>query len=354
MNWIFKKRFYYPGFGLIFFIFWFLFKVGGFVDIPSALLSTLFDTIATMAVLIITIEIFLPRFVYEKRYKLFFISYAIAIFLGGTMIILTQLELLGQDLFSYQKYISQYQEHYFYWFWADLIFGSFILVFFVSSVGAAVRLAFDRIRESNKVELLEKEKIMTELERLKHQLNPHFLFNALNTIYYKIDRTNADGRQTLQEFSDMLRYQLYECNKKYVEIENELSFIQTYIKLQKERLNTNYSVVIEGFETVKDILISPFLLLPLVENCFKHVSNFPEKENKIKIGCFIENGFFYFTTQNTTATEPDSNEDGIGLENVRKRLLLIYPDNYELNITRKAHYFETELKLACITESEVQ
>jgi two-component system, LytTR family, sensor kinase len=353
MNWLLEKRFYYLVFGLIFFIFWFLFKVGGFADIPSALLSTLFDAIATMAVLITTLEILLPKFVYKKKYKLFFLCYGGMIFSGGSMIILTQLQLLGQNLFSYQKYLAQYEEHYFYWFWADLIFGSFILVFFVSSVGAAVRLAFERIKETNKVEQLEKEKVMTALEILKDQLNPHFLFNALNTIYYKIDRTNTDGRETLQRFSDMLRYQLYECNKKFVEIENELSFIQTYIELQKERLNKNYCVGYEGFETVKDILVSPFLLLPLVENCFKHVSDYPEKENTITIKCSMKNDIFYFITLNTITAEPGNNENGIGLENIKKRLQLIYPDKHELTISKRTGFFEVELQLACIAENRL-
>ena len=354
MNWLLRKHFYYLVFGLIFFVFWFLFKVGGFVDIPSALLSTFFDVMATMAVLLGTVEILLPKFVYKNKYKHFFLFYSGSVFLGGSTIILTQLELLGQDLFSYQENLAQYQEHYFYWFWADLIFGSFILVFFVSSVGAAIRLAFDRLKVANKVEQLEKEKILTELEVLKQQLNPHFLFNALNTIYYKIDRTNTEGRRILQRFSNLLRYQLYECNKEFVEIENELSFLQTYIELQKERLNENYRVNYEGFDTVKNTLIAPFLLLPLVENCFKHVSDFPEKENEIDIMCRIENDYIYFTTLNTINTETDSNCSGIGLENVRKRLGLLYPHNHKIEYGKSADCFKVELKLICIVENRIK
>jgi two-component system, LytTR family, sensor kinase len=345
MNWLLKKRAYYSAFGIIFFVFWFLFKVGGFVDVLISLLSTLFDVVATMTALIVTIELLLPRLVYKRKYAQFFISYLGVVFLGGTIIILTQLELLGQSIFTYQKHIRQ--EHYFYWFWADLIFGSFTLVFFITSVGAAIRLAFDRLKEFNKAEQLKKEKALTELELLKDQINPHFLFNALNTIYYKIDRKNVEGRETLQRFSNMLRYQLYECNKPRVEIENELSFIKSYIELQKERLNKNYTVNYNGFEEINGIHISPFLLLPLVENCFKHVSDYPEKENSIIINCKLEKDIFWFTTLNTTTIDQDKKETGIGLENIKKRLQLIYPNKYELEIKNTVELFSTKLKLVC-------
>ncbi|MFM9837501.1 MAG: sensor histidine kinase [Cyclobacteriaceae bacterium] len=345
MNWLLKKHIYYSAFGAIFFAFWFLFKVGGFVDIPISLLSTLFDVAATMTALIVTVELLLPRLVYKKKYAQFFISYLVIVFLGGATIILTQLELLGQSLFTYQKHSEQ--EHYFYWFWADLIFGSFTLVFFITSVGVAIRLAFDRLKESNKAEQLTKEKALTELELLKEQINPHFLFNALNTIYYKIDRNNTEGRETLQRFSNMLRYQLYECNKLLVEIENELSFIKSYIELQKERLNKNYTVNYTGFEEIKGVLVSPFLLLPLVENCFKHVSDYPEKENNITINCKLEKDIFWFTTLNTKASDQVSKESGIGLANIKKRLQLIYPNKYELEIKNTVELFSVKLKLVC-------
>jgi two-component system, LytTR family, sensor kinase len=345
MNWLLKKRIYYSAFGVIFFTFWFLFKVGGFIDIQISLLSTLFDVVATMTALIVSVELLLPRFVYKRKYVQFFISYLGIVFLGGATIILTQLELLGRSLFTYNDHVGQ--DHYFYWFWADLIFGSFTLVFFITSVGAALRLAFDRLKESNKVEQLKKEKALTELELLKEQINPHFLFNALNTIYYKIDRKNIEGRETLQRFSNMLRYQLYECNKPLVEIENELSFIKSYIELQKERLNINYTVNYNGFEEIKGILVSPFLLLPLVENCFKHISSYPEKENSISINCRLEKDIFWFTTLNTIVLYQEKKETGIGLENIKKRLQLIYPNKYELEIKNTVDSFSVKLKLVC-------
>src|SRR4029077_15970578 len=106
--------------------------------------------------------------------------------------------------------MARHKQHCFYWFWADLIFGSYFLVFFISATGTAIRFAFDKLKAANTIGQLEKDKTTAALAALKNQIHPHFLFNALNTIYYKIERTNTDAREIFQNFSDILRYQLYE------------------------------------------------------------------------------------------------------------------------------------------------
>jgi two-component system, LytTR family, sensor kinase len=354
---------YYVIFGLLFYVFWFLFKVGGMQNVSLALLSTAIDVAVTIAALAVTVELLLPRLIYQQRIVLFFACFLAIVLFGGTVIILSQLRLLGSSLSKYPENIARYQKHYFYWFWADLVFGSYFMIFFIAATGAAVRLAFDRIRALNKVQELQKEKAMSELELLKRQINPHFLFNALNTIYYKIDRANGQARETLQLFSNMLRYQLYECDKPFIEVEKELGFISSYIELQKGRLNDNYTVICKGLDEVNGFVISPLLLMPLIENCFKHVSNYPEHMNSIAIECHAEATVFCFTTCNTAdnagdrmidAGVPDDphsgdkreiHRNGIGLENVRRRLELIYPGRHEL-ITRIGQgYYEAVLQL---------
>jgi two-component system LytT family sensor kinase len=349
MGWIAGRHFHYLVFSLVFFIFWFLFKMGGMPVIPKALFSAAIDTTINVFALVCTVEILLPRLIYRKNYGLFFAAYAALIFLAGSAIILSQLRLLGSSLTAYHQNVARSQQHYFYWFWADLVFGSYFMVFFISAAGAAIRLAIDRVRALNKVETFQKVAALSELEILKNQINPHFLFNALNTIYYKIDRMNTEGRETLMRFSGMLRYQLYECDKPFVEVEKELAFIRSYIELQKERLNTNYRISCEGLEEIKGFVISPFLLLPLIENCFKHVSGHPDKENKIAIRCTREKGVFYLSAYNTAAglPPPGSGGKGIGLENIKKRLRLIYPDRHELITSSTPGAFEVILKLEC-------
>jgi two-component system LytT family sensor kinase len=178
------QHFYYGVFGCFFFLFWFLFKVGGMPVIPLALLSTTIDVVISMGALVITVEILLPRLIYRKKIVLFCTLFLALVLLGGTGIILSQLRLLGRSLSGYQKDIEHYHEHYFYWFWADLVFGSYFMVFFISAVGAAVQLAIGRMKTQHQLDQMKSEKALSELELLKHQVNPHFLFNALNTIYY--------------------------------------------------------------------------------------------------------------------------------------------------------------------------
>jgi len=346
---------YYIIFGMLFFLFWCLFKVGGKMEIPKALLSTTIDIGITMIVMMITVEVLLPRLLYPKRGILFFVCFFALILAGGSMIILSQLQLMGSSLSHYRENVARSPGHYYYWFWADLVFGSYFLVFFIPATGAAIRLAFDRIRALNIVEKLQKEKALSELELLKHQINPHFLFNALNTVYYKIDRTNPSARETLQRFSNMLRYQLYECNTAFVDVEKEMSFLSSYIQLQRERLNDNYTITCWGLEEVKGFIISPFLLMPLVENCFKHVSSDPKRGNYISIECRTEGSSLFFHTGNTcltTATGSPDKKTGIGLENVKRRLDLLYPNRHELIIKERPGFCDVILKIQCDATSD--
>ena len=342
-----SRRIYYAGFGLLFFLFWFLFKVGGMPDIPLALLSTTVEVLISMGALVISVEVLLPRLTHKKKIALFCTSFLLLVLLGGTLIILSQLRLLGRSLSGYQKDLAHYREHYFYWFWADLVFGSYFLVFFISTVGAAIQLAMGRMQAQHLLDLIQREKALSELEMLKQQLNPHFLFNALNTVYYKIDRSNGEARETLQLFSNMLRYQLYECNHELVAIEKELLFIRSYVDLQKERLNDNYKITCDGLSDIKGFIISPFLLMPLIENCFKHVSGYTDKENAIFIDCFVEGNTFRLHTRNSIVEGPEPNmgKDGIGLENVRRRLGLVYPGRYELITGREGVFYEAILRI---------
>jgi hypothetical protein len=126
-----SRGLYYGFFGLLFFLFWLLFKVGGMPVIPLALLSTTIDVGLSMGALVITVEILLPRLIYRKKIVLFCAFFGALVLLDGTLIILSQLRLLGRSLSGYQADIAHYQQHYFYWFWADLVFGSYFMVFFI-------------------------------------------------------------------------------------------------------------------------------------------------------------------------------------------------------------------------------
>jgi hypothetical protein len=339
-----RARLYYSGFLVIFSLFWLMFKIGGTANISRALISTLIDIAISIAAMQVTIGILLPKLFYTRKQVPFAGTYLLLIFICGSAIILLQLELSGSSLLNYSEKVAR-SNHFFYWFWSDLIFGSYFLVFMITAAGAAIRFAFDRVKAVHQVEQLEKEKLQTELDRLKNQLNPHFLFNALNTIYYKIDRSNQPARETLQQFSKMLRYQLYECEKNGIAIEQELWFLQSYIELQKDRMNSNFRISCKGFDEVTGLVITPFLLLPIIENCFKHVSQWADRENEICIECTQHKNTFLLNTSNSIQHATGHHPGGIGLTNIQKRLELIYPGAHHLVINKTNERFELTLQL---------
>ena len=339
------RRIYYGLFAIMFGFVWYLFKLGGLPRPAQALFSTLIDLSFSLAALIITVEILLPLLFYKRRYPLFALCFLLTITAAGSLTIIGQLKLIGYSINDYQKYIARYKEHYFYWFWSDLVMGSYFLISFIALGGFAIRLSFDRIITARRLETADKERTLAELETLKNQINPHFLFNALNTIYYKIDRANSPARQMVDQFSSLLRYQLYECNEAEVKIEKELQFIADYFGLQKERLSPNIAVTCSDLKLVTGFSIAPFILMPLLENCFKHVAQGPDSQSIIDVRCSVADNWFFFETTNTCGQAPHNNTAGLGLANVRKRLALIYPQKHVLATENTGELFKLLLKI---------
>ena len=194
-----------------------------------------------------------------------------------------------------------------------------------------------------------KEKAEAELNFLKSQINPHFLFNSLNSVYFLIEKENEEARKALHKFSDMLRYQLYECNGERIPVEKEIGYLKDYVDLQQLRLSGNTIVQFSCAQNVKSFTIEPLLLIPFVENSFKHVSHFSNgKQNFIQIQVGRENGTFQFSVYNTTEEKGAEalKQGGIGLQNVKKRLELLYPGQYSLNVQEKKDWFGVELHLS--------
>ena len=198
---------------------------------------------------------------------------------------------------------------------------------------------------------LEKKSLETELEMLKSQVNPHFIFNVLNTIYFLMEQKEGEkAKEALLKFSDTLSHQLYDYNKDWIDLGKEVEYLENYIDLQRIRhdeelmtLNCRLPAQTNGYK------IAPMLLIPFVENAFKHGSN--SKGYEINIFLEIKNRELYFTTSNTS--NPTANQTmngkkkvgGIGLKNVRRRLDLVYPERHQLDISDDGKYFKTDLKI---------
>ena len=337
--------YYYAAFTAAFFLFWYLFKLGGTANALAALRSTALDMSLNIAGLILTVEYLLPRFFYKGRYTQCALAFLTLIIVAGTANILGQLWLMHTDILHYRTNLARYKEHFYYWFWSDLIAGSYFMVALICLGGAAITLAFDRAQTARKMAELEAANLSSQLENLHNQLNPHFLFNALNTLYYRIDKTNTAARTLTLQFSALLRYQLYECNDPEVRIEKELEFIENYIELQKHRAGDALVVTARGLQSHNGFYIPSHLLMPLVENCFKHVSRFPDKPNFIEVACEKHDNSLRFHTINSFDPNKNTAAGGIGLTATRKKLDLLNPHRYTLDITSNDTRFETILTI---------
>jgi two-component system, LytTR family, sensor kinase len=210
------------------------------------------------------------------------------------------------------------------------------------------KLLVDRMQTTQQLELLEKERIQNELDYLKAQINPHSLFNSLNTIYGHIDKQNPVARNILLQFSELLRYQLYECGAEKVCLERELGYIENYVAFQRLRKDGQLIVTFNRGAIGKGLEIAPLLLVVLIENAFKFVSNFSDKQNKISIGIHTRGRTLYSSFVNTREPQPAANgshEKGIGLTNLNRRLELLYHKKYELTTIKEPELYKTNLTI---------
>jgi len=208
------------------------------------------------------------------------------------------------------------------------------------------KMAIDRTQIHRQLELLEKERVKNELDYLKAQINPHALFNSLNTIYGSIDKNNRTARDTLLQFSELLRYQLYDCSAEKVSLEKEMEYIRNYTAFQRVRKDEKLLTQLNIHAIGTNLSIAPLLLVVLIENAFKFVSNFTERENKIIIDLHTEGTVLYSSFINTKEAQPGSNTDsnnGIGITNLKRRLELLYPGKHTLTTTIDEHLYTTHL-----------
>lgn len=176
-----------------------------------------------------------------------------------------------------------------------------------------------------------KEKLQSELKHLKYQLQPHFFFNSLNNIYAMVDISPENAKKAIHNLSKMMRYFLYETNEEKVPLTKEIQFLLKYIDLMKLRFSNNTLVQTSFEEDLPEIEIAPLLFIAIVENAFKHGVS-ATQPSTITFGLEIENDLIKFTSvnKNFPKTDEDKSGSGIGLENLKKRLELIYPNVHQL------------------------
>ena len=195
---------------------------------------------------------------------------------------------------------------------------------------------------------MEQEKTLAELKALRSQINPHFLFNSLNSIYSLARKKSPQVPEKVVQLSDLLRHIIYESDVDFIPLEKEIGMIQNYIELQNLRTLESEKIQLEIKGDIKNKKIAPLLLLPFVENSFKHGLKSGAENPYVKIVIDIQGEDINFEIENTKGDTTSVSEllyKGVGIENVKKRLSLIYPGKHELFIENIENIFRVQLKV---------
>lgn len=197
---------------------------------------------------------------------------------------------------------------------------------------------------------LEKENLSLELNSLKMQINPHFLFNSLNSLYSLARQKNDKTPEVILMLSDLMRYMIYDVSGERVPLEKEIEAISNYLDLQKLRVESMTDIQFNVEITNHNLRLAPLLFFPLIENSFKHGMKEDEKSNYVHINLKEDNQALSFTIKNNKGKIDDTEKGkygGIGLENVRKRLHLIYGEAASMEINDDMNSFEVTINIKC-------
>ena len=275
----------------------------------------------------------IPHFIYKRKYKQW-AAIIIVCFLAILFITWLTLFLLmeqGQSTFNVRGHI---------------LFNFFFFLFFLTS-STAYRMIKDRARADRFAREKENENLKTELSLLRSQASPHFMFNVLNNMVALARKKSDLLEPSLLKFSSLMRYMLYEADEDKVSLEKEIDYLQSYIDLQQQRFGKNVQVNVSLQKIDDNYEIEPMLLIPFVENAFKHGTGLIEGA-LIKVRLRVENNKLDFTVQNKydpSSTEVKDKTSGIGLTNVKRRLNLLYGNNQCLLITQTDNWFNVSLQL---------
>ena len=197
------------------------------------------------------------------------------------------------------------------------------------------------------LEKLTNDHLQTELKFLKAQYHPHFLFNALNTVYFQMDENVAEAKKSIEKFSELLRYQLYD-QQQTVPVSQEIHYLQNFIELQKVRSSDRLQLDLQFDTALNGQQVYPLLFLPLVENAFKYVGG----EYRITIAAKKTGAAIQFSVENSIPDDYNpavlkkaEKASGIGLENLQRRLELLYPGKHELMTEKRGHSFFASMQL---------
>lgn len=288
----------------------------------------------------------IPKFLLTKKYAIFFLLsfYTLVISIWLELLITLSIFIFFSNYQTYKMDPSSFD--------SVLLF---VGLYFIILVATAIKLVRRSFQIQKKNRELDNQKLETELKLkeaelklLKAQIHPHFLFNTLNNLYGLTLEKSDDAPNLVLRLSEILDYILYRCNEKRVSLSEEINNLNNYIEIEKIRYSDKLKLNISFPANTNNLNIAPLIILPFVENAFKHgVSNFPGIA-WVKIKISLNENSLIFNIENTKNPNIDKEKNytkGIGLSNVKKRLNLMYPEKYILSINDKHETFSVNLTI---------
>ena len=329
---------YHVLFWVIYFIFNFL-RFGSLNnDYWYSFKSNLVEFPLNIAITYFTIYFLVPRFILKKKFFRFFLFFSVSLIFF--YLVRTGLNYLLVTQHIWPEYRGNSGAFTF-----NHIVEVTVGIVYVIGFVAAIKFTFDWINERRKKEELQKIQLQTELNFLKTQIQPHFFFNTLNNLYALTLEKSDAAPDVVLKLSEIMQYVLYDTRERRIFLSKEIHFIHSYLDLEKLRYEDRVEITTEIKGKVDNIKVPSLIFLTFIENCFKHGST-DSKHFKVHILFDIRKEFLYFTVSNTF--NPDSRiptKQGIGIENAKRRLQLVYGDRYQLTNEVKDNRYIVHLKL---------
>lgn len=305
---------------------------GFFFTLSNQLISLFFYA----AIVYFNLIYLIPKYLTKKK----FIPYCALLLLAA--IVVTPLKVMALYL-KFTHYPAAQ---------AELVNGlnyNFLVTFFIAGSSTIFKIVTDWVRHLRERQELETQTMQSELRFLKSQINPHFLFNTLNNLYALTLKKSDKAPEIVIKLSEMMRYMLYECNEKQVFLSKEINYIRNYLDLESIRQGKNVQINFEVQGNVSDQKIAPLMFIPFLENSFKHGLNASIEQGFVNIYLNVEDKEVDFFIENSKApTLPQishKRSGGIGLVNVKRRLSILYPERYELDISDNPNTYAVNLHI---------
>ena len=295
-----------------------------------------------LIVFIVHNAIIAPRLMLRHRYALYLVVNLLFIIAVFWAVDLYDQYFSTPLLFTEEEPFDEHRKASF----TDLeLYWNVVLALFMTGANSGIKLMYQSIRDEQEMEELKRQNMQAEMDYLKYQINPHFFMNTLNNIHSLIDIDAAYAQDAVIELSKMMRYVLYESGHEAITLEKDIQFMENYIKLMRIRYTEDVDIRFDyPNDLPHDVTIPPLLLIVFVENAFKHGISY-SRPSFIHIRVRYIDGKVYYSIINSRHTaEPSGKDAGIGLENVRRRLQLIFANRHTLAIdTRRPNMYRVKL-----------